>query len=158
MPSLRPAVPADAPILAGMRYDFRAALGPPSEGRDAFVSRCAQWMAEALASPDWRCWVALDDGGAIRGHLWLEIIPKIPNPVAEREAHAYITNVFLDPVLRGHGLGERLMATAMDWCRAERIDSVILWPTSRSRTLYERHGFAVRDDLMVANLGERHLG
>ena len=50
------------------------------------------------------------------------------------------------------------MDAAMAWCRGNGIDSVILWPTSRSRSLYERHGFAVRGDLLVANLGERHLG
>jgi hypothetical protein len=27
------------------------------------------------------------------------------------------------------------------------MDAVILWPTPRSRRLYERHGFAVRKDL-----------
>lgn len=33
---------------------------------------------------------------------------------------------------------------------ARRVDAVILWPTPASRTLYDRHGFAVRDDLFGA--------
>ncbi len=157
MPTLRPATPADAARLAELRFGFRSAIGEPCEERDAFVARCTPWMASALAGELWRCWVAVGDDGVIAGHLWLEIIPKIPNPVAEREAHAYITNVYLDPALRGHGLGERLMQTAMDWCRANGIDAVILWPTSRSRSLYQRHGFSVRDEILAANLGERHI-
>jgi hypothetical protein len=28
------------------------------------------------------------------------------------------------------------------------VDATILWPTPASRTLYLRHGFAVRDDLL----------
>lgn len=32
---------------------------------------------------------------------------------------------------------------------SERIDAVMLWPTPRSRGLYERYGFTVRDDVMM---------
>jgi hypothetical protein len=28
------------------------------------------------------------------------------------------------------------------------VHAIILWPTERSRSLYERQGFAVRDDMM----------
>ena len=36
--------------------------------------------------------------------------------------------------------------------REQGVDGVILWPTSRSRTLYARNGFAVPDDIMEAKL------
>jgi hypothetical protein len=35
------------------------------------------------------------------------------------------------------------------------VDRLVLWPTPESRTLYERHGFAVRDDLLERRRGRR---
>jgi GNAT superfamily N-acetyltransferase len=51
------------------------------------------------------------------------------------------------PEARGRQIGERLLRTALKWCRERQIDAVILWPSKRSRTIYLRHGFAVPDDL-----------
>jgi len=42
----------------------------------------------------------------------------------------------------------------LDWCRAREVHAVILWPSEKSRTLYERHGFAVRSDLLELVLAD----
>ena len=150
--AIRRAVPGDAPVLARLRYDFRAALGEPVEGEAEFVARCAAWMAERLANAgDWRCWV-VESGGDVAGQLWVRLIEKVPNPVPELENNAYITNVYVVPAYRDAGAGKLLLDTALLWCRTQGVDSVVLWPTPRSRSLYARHGFAVRDDLMEAIL------
>ena len=158
MTGIRLATGADAPALARLRFEFRAALNEAVETEDVFLARAIPWMAERLGdATSWRCWVA-EDGGTIVGHLWLQLIEKIPNPAAELEWHGYITNVFVHPEARGSGLGAALMETALAFCRERGVDSVILWPTARSRTLYARHGFAVRDDIMEAVLDDgRHL-
>ena len=151
-PTIRPAVATDAPVLARMRWDFRTALGAPVESDDAFVQRCEAWMAARLdGTGAWRCWVA-ETAGRVTGHLWLQLIEKVPNPMPEVECHAYITNVYVQPDARGSGTGMALMEAALAWCRAVAVDSVILWPTDRSRTLYARYGFAPPGDIMQANL------
>lgn len=151
-PRCRLALPSDATALAALRYEFRAGLGAPTESAETFIARCTPWMAERLANPSpWLCWV-LETEGAIAGNLWLQLIEKVPNPVDEREYHAYITSVYVRPEARGAGGGEQLVTVALAWCREQGVDSVILWPTARSRTLYARHGFAVRDDLLEAIL------
>jgi GNAT superfamily N-acetyltransferase len=105
-------------------------------------------MAGRLADGSaWRCWVA-DDHGTIVATVWLGLFEKIPNPVAEPEMHGYVSNLYVLPDRRGHGTGGALLAAAMQACDARRVDAVILWPTPESRSLYERHGFAARDDLM----------
>ena len=113
-------------------------------------------MEPRLGNPagPWRCWVA-EHEGTIAGHLWLQTIDKIPNPVAGHENHAYITNVFVTENLRGNGIGQRLMDAALAFCREMGVDSVILWPTAGSRTLYARNGFAVADDIMKPDLAEQ---
>jgi GNAT superfamily N-acetyltransferase len=149
--NVRLAIPADVPDLARMRYEFRAAQNPPEETLEAFVARCSAWMTPRLAAGSWRCWV-VEDGAAVRGQLWLQLIEKLPNPGPELEVHGYITNVYVAPEVRGAGSGRMLMEAALAHCRASGVDSVILWPTERSRTLYARHGFKLPDDMMEAVL------
>mgnify|MGYP000902047662 CR=1 FL=1 len=149
---IRLALPADAERLATLRFDFRAAMNESSEPREQFIPRCASWMEERLRPGSaWRCWVA-EDAERVVGHLWLQLIEKIPNPAPELEQHAYITNVYVDPGSRGDGLGRQLMDAALAFCREQRVDSVILWPTEKSRTLYARHGFVEPADIMEAVL------
>lgn len=154
MTSIRLATLTDALALARLRFEFRAALNEAVETEDIFLARAVPWMAGRLGeATNWRCWVA-EDGGTIVGHLWLQLIEKIPNPAAELEWHGYITNVFVHPEARGAGIGAELIEAALRLCREKGVDSVILWPTARSRTLYARHGFAVRDDIMEAILDD----
>jgi len=87
----------------------------------------------------WRCWV-LDDGKQLLGHVWVQLFEKIPNPVNEPEFHAYVTNFYIVPELRNHGLGGRLLKKALSWCRTQGVDAVILWATLGSKSLYRRCG------------------
>ena len=154
---VRAATPGDALRLAELRYEFRTAFGEATESKEAFVARASAWMRERLAGDSqWRCWV-VEQGGAVVGHIWLELIEKIPNPVVELEKHGYITNAYVREAARGQGLGRQLMDAAIACCREEGVDSVILWPTPRSRTLYARYGFAPRDDLMEAVLDDGRM-
>jgi GNAT superfamily N-acetyltransferase len=82
------------------------------------------------------------------GNLWAQLIEKIPNPAVEPERHAYVTNFYVREGERGRGTGSLLLSAALDWCRESDVHAVILWPTERSRSLYLRHGFAVREDLL----------
>ena len=123
-------------------------IDPPTEPEPAFVARCTGWMAGRLADGGaWYGWVA-EDRGTIVGTIWLGLFEKIPNPVAEPEVHGYVSNLYVHPKRRGHGTGGALLAAALQACDARRLDAVLLWPTPESRRLYERHGFAVKDDLM----------
>ena len=146
---IRRAVPTDAPALARLRCEFRAALNEVREAEAAFLDRCTAWMAVRL-EPEarWRCWV-VEREGVIRGNVWLQIVEKLPNPVDEPEQHGYVSNLYVQPFLRGSGVGTALLERCLRECQECRVDAVVLWATPKSRTLYERHGFAVRDDVMT---------
>ena len=147
---IRLATPADAKPLAHLRYELRSKSND-IEFESAFLERCYTWMTTHLEQPFWRAWV-LEEDDRIIGALWLQLIEKIPNPTAESERMAYITNVFVNEDSRGKGLGSSLLSTALEFCKTENIQTVILWPSKKSRALYERHGFAVREDLMELEL------
>jgi GNAT superfamily N-acetyltransferase len=88
----------------------------------------------------WRAWVAESDGH-LAGNVWMQLVEKLPNPVDEPERHAYVTNLFVRPEHRNLRAGTGLMHVVLDECRRLDVDAVILWPTARSRSLYERLGF-----------------
>jgi GNAT superfamily N-acetyltransferase len=145
---IRPAVAVDSAALARLRYEFRASIAAAAESEAAFLERCTAWMGERLRpGATWRCWVA-QVSEAIVGSAWLQLIEKLPNPVAEPELHGYISSLYVQPAHRGAGLGSLLLAACLGECQARAVDAAILWPTPRSRSLYLRHGFAVHDDLM----------
>lgn len=154
--ALRRAVERDAGELARLRYEFRASLDPATETAGDFVDRCAGWMRRQLSAPaPWHCWVT-ESGGEISGTIWLQLFEKLPNPIAERELHAYITNLYVRPECRDAGLGTLLLGAALGQCEARGVDAVLLWPTARSRSLYARHGFA-GGDLLVRRLASAPL-
>lgn len=145
--SIRTAQPSDAEALAALRYALRASTGRATEPQGDFIKRCAAWMEEHLKEAAWHCWVA-EINEHLAGAVWLQLVEKIPNPRAEPEHHAYITNFYVEEQARGQGIGTKLLREVIEWCRTRDVHAIILWPTERSRTLYERHGFAVRDDLL----------
>jgi GNAT superfamily N-acetyltransferase len=146
--SIRLATASDALPLAKLRFAFRSGLGQVSESQDEFVERCEAWMRERLREGSrWRCWIA-EQGQALVGNVWVQLIEKIPNPVVEAEYHAYVTNFYVRDEARGEGTGTMLLSGVLEWCKSQDVQAVLLWPTRRSRALYERQGFSVRADIL----------
>jgi len=147
-PRVRRASSADARRLAELRFAFRASLADPVESRADFLERCTPWMRGHLDDATrWRAWIVELENAPI-GNVWLQIIEKLPNPIVERELHAYVTNLFVLPDRRGHGVGGLLLSALLSECAALEVDTIFLWPTPESRTLYRRHGFDVTDSVM----------
>ena len=145
---IRLATPGDAPELARLRFEFRSELDPPTESESTFRERCAAWMRTQLESAGvWRCWVAVDASSLV-GTAWLQLIEKLPNPVGHLGYHGYVSSVYVVPWLRNAGIGSALLQACLTEAQTLRIDALFLWPTDRSRPLYERHGFAVSNDLL----------
>jgi GNAT superfamily N-acetyltransferase len=145
---IRLATSDDCRALAEMRYRFRAETKSKIETKSVFVRRCTSWMKKRFrtGSSPWRCWV-LDDGKRLLGHVCVQLLEKIPNPVNEPEFHAYVTNFFVVPEMRNQGFGQGLLNKALSWCRARGTDAIILWATPGSRSLYRRCGFVEPTDL-----------
>jgi|SoiMetStandDraft_2_1073263.scaffolds.fasta_scaffold316288_2 GNAT superfamily N-acetyltransferase len=57
---------------------------------------------------------------------------------------AELHRLYLDPGVRGRGLGDALVDTIVAWCRSERVRRLLLWSDTRfvhAHRLYLRHGF-----------------
>lgn len=151
-PRIRRALPGDAEALARLRFAFRLERRAATEDEDAFVSRCSNWMRPRLRGDSrWTAWLA-ERESRIVGHVWLQIVEKIPNPGPESEHHAYLSNFFVMPNERNAGVGARLLNAAVAYCRSCGVDTVFLWPTEQSLPLYRRTGFDEPRDMIVLEL------
>jgi GNAT superfamily N-acetyltransferase len=153
MTEIRRAGPRDAAEMAAMRYDFRTELAEPNEPEQEFIERARDWFEERLAGGSWTGWIA---GEATRprereqptGMVLVQLIEKVPNPVVEPETLGYVSCLYVRPQWRGRGIGDRLLATAVGFCRDNSVESVVLWPSPRSVPLYKRHGFRPQAKVM----------
>jgi GNAT superfamily N-acetyltransferase len=138
---------ADVESLASIRWEFRSEMDPPTESRPVFTARMVAWLGDRMHDGRWRAWLAVDGDLAV-GTVFLQLVEKLPNPVQEPEHLGYVTSLYVSPAHREQGVGERLMATALDFCRDRQVDTVVLWPSSRSVTLYGRLGFVSPGQVM----------
>lgn len=109
-----------------------------------FESLVARELAEFLCRMNPardRFWLARVDGD-IAGSI------SIDGGEAENEG-ARLRWFILDPAYHGQGIGNRLMEEAMAFCDQAGFQSVVLWTFAgldAARSLYERHGFELREE------------
>ena len=145
---VRPATESDAELLATFRFELRSFFHEVLEDEVAFIERCTEWMQERLRSGGaWSCWIAEHQKKPV-GAVWVQLIEKIPNPIAEPEYYVYLTNFYVREQFRGTGIGSMLLSEALAWSKAKNAETVILWPTERSKPLYSRHGFTLASNFM----------
>ena len=95
-----------------------------------------------VGEPGWRrLWLALDSRGTIAGHIDLR---GRPEPAAR---HRAMLGMGVHRAYRRHGLGMRLVDTAVDWARQETglawIDLEVLSENRPAVELYVRAGFTM---------------
>jgi ribosomal protein S18 acetylase RimI-like enzyme len=95
-----------------------------------------------VGEPGWRrLWLALDGRGTIAGHIDLRARPE---PAAR---HRAMLGMGVHRAYRRHGLGARLVATALAWARANTqlawIDLEVLSGNRPAVELYVRAGFTM---------------
>lgn len=153
---LRRAGRSDARVMAMMRYAFRTELAAPAESEQQFVERATAWLADRLALGSWTGWLALEREEPV-GLVLMHLVEKVPNPVVEPESLGYVSSLYVRPRCRDRGIGDVLLRTAVDFCRDHGVDTVVLWPSPLSVSLYQRHGFRRQGDVMELRWAARSL-
>ncbi len=73
---------------------------------------------------------------------------------------ADITSVWVDPKVRGKGVGDSLLLAALAWAREGGYNQLLLWVAEgnvHAERLYERHGFSRTGDTQQVRPGEDRL-
>lgn len=143
-PTIRRITAADGETLRGLRIsslvDSPHAFGEPLiEARARPASEWAR-MARQASHGDARAWflafVADRPVGLVRGRR-------------RRPSTLLLFSMWVDPRLRGRGLGAALVTELESWARGWDAVQTILWVFAANRTairFYESLGFAVLDD------------
>jgi len=104
-----------------------------------FESKVAGELSEFLRRFDAArdgMWLALSDG-RIEGSIIIDA------GAADTES-AHLRWFIVSDAIRGNGAGNRLISTALDFCRTRKYKKIYLWTfegLSAARHLYEKHGF-----------------
>ncbi|MEW6372396.1 MAG: GNAT family N-acetyltransferase [Pseudomonadota bacterium] len=113
-------------------------------------------LAAAVGAPGWRRgWIALDEDGAICGHVDLRARPE------RAASHRCLLGMGVHRDWRRHGLGARLLGHALDWARQQGlawVDLEVLSNNLPARRLYERSGFVQTGEIpdLFRIDGEQH--
>ncbi|MEU9862537.1 GNAT family N-acetyltransferase [Streptomyces sp. NPDC047971] len=151
--TVRSARPSDARALAAMRWTFRREDG---EGQTPTpvppLDEAERWIRERLDDGTWLAWVA-ETEGEIRGHVFLCLVERMPEPYADNKPVGYVTNFFVLPSHRNQGAGSALLEALKQYARTAGIEGLIVWPSERSAPLYRRSGFHPPEELLELPLG-----
>jgi GNAT superfamily N-acetyltransferase len=74
--------------------------------------------------------------------------------VAERHptaVHWYLPLIGVDPVAQGQGRGSVLLSEGLRRCGRDRMPAYLEASSARNRALYQRHGFAVVDEIRAGD-------
>lgn len=142
----------DIPQLGRMRWDFRAEDGEaPIEDFDTFESRYAAFVRSGMKSHTWLYWVAVDDDQII-SHAAVNIVHGVPRPCRESDQWGYVTDCYTRPEYRGRGVGTQLLSALKEWAADTDLELLLVWPSDRARSFYERAGFAPAEDVAQLTL------
>jgi putative acetyltransferase len=127
------ATSADAPdvmaLMARIWEEYAFVWEPATEVPDLYR------FDEHYASPVGAFWIVRDETGRVVGSLGVESVDAVT---------AEIHRLYVDPQVRGRGLGQSLVEEALAWSRAQRMRRIVLWSDTRfqhSHRLYRRLGF-----------------
>lgn len=148
--ALSRATVADARTIAGHRRAMFRDMGYQDEAAlDSMAAKFLPWVEAKMVSGDYLAWLALTAGGVVvaGSGLWLMDWPA--HMVGSSPRRGNILNVYTEPAFRRRGLARSLMEAALDWCRANEIDFVILHASAEGRALYESLGFQPGNEMRM---------
>lgn len=143
--TVRAGTAADYPAFAALRYHMDCERGWPAAAPTDFAATLERWLNRYGEA--WHSFIAEDDGEPI-GMIWLADVSRMPRPSdPSPDPIGYVTAFFVHERYRNMGVGEALLR-AMNTAADERpYDTLIVWPSDRSVTAYQRAGFNPSEEL-----------
>jgi GNAT superfamily N-acetyltransferase len=144
--TVRPANPADAPVLARLRWSFKQEdQVQPAPARP--VEQAEHWIRDRLGDGGWLAWIA-ESAGEINGHVFLHLVERMPDPYEENRPIGYVTNFYVTQPYRGRGIGRALLDALKHHAESTDVETLIVWPSEQSSRLYQRAGFMLPQELL----------
>jgi len=150
MYSIRPATLDDAATIAGHRYRMFLDIGDHDPQKlDEMTEAFGPWLKSRMAAGEYLGWLAMASDGSVAAGLGLWLMDWPPHVLGAGSRRGNIVNVYTEAAHRRRGLARLLMNAALEWCRANRVDVVILHASKDGRQLYESMGFKPTNEMRL---------
>lgn len=115
----------------------------------SMASKFRVWLLARMNAGDYVAWLVAAPNGSIAAGAGLWLMDWPPHMVGQGVRRGNILNVYTHPDFRRRGLARDLMKAALDWCRQNAIDTIILHASAEGRTLYESMGFRPTNEMRL---------
>jgi GNAT superfamily N-acetyltransferase len=148
--SIRRATLEDAAIIAGHRHRMFLDIGKHDPQKlEGMTEAFRPWLEARMTSGDYLGWLAMAADGSVAAGLGLWLMDWPPHVLGAGSRRGNIINVYTEAAHRRQGLARLLLNAALDWCRANAVDVVILHASEEGRQLYESAGFQPTNEMRL---------
>jgi GNAT superfamily N-acetyltransferase len=119
---------------------------------DDFDARFKAWFSRESARRI--TWLAEAAGRPV-GMMNLAVFERMPRPGHEPSRWGYLGNAFILAAYRNQGIGTQLLNAVLRYADDNDFARVVLSPSDRAISLYERAGFGRADILMLRTPPQR---
>jgi len=148
--TIRRASEEEIDILVAHRRSMFLDMGYSDDvAMDSMAEKCKPWLLDKMKSEEYLAWLAVDAKGTIAAGAGLWLMDWLPHLIGKSQRRGNIVNVYTEQKFRRLGLARCLMDTAIQWCRENGIDTIILHSSQEGRVLYESMGFAATNEMRI---------
>src|SRR5882762_7952942 len=140
--SVRPAGVRDLDALVHQRRAMWKALGVGNEELHVKGDRVyKRWARARLKNHELMAWVVKSFDGRIAGGgcVWLQ--PVQPRPHRASMVQPYLLSMYTEPDFRRRGVASMVVKEAMEWCRKNKYERLMLHASETGRKVYCKLGF-----------------
>jgi GNAT superfamily N-acetyltransferase len=110
----------------------------------------APWLRRKMEAREYLAWLAITEDNVVAAGIGLWLMDWPPHMIGAGARRGNILNVFVRPENRRQRIARELMRVALDWCRANGIDHVVLHSSADGRHLYESLGFGPTNEMFLS--------
>jgi len=116
---------------------------------DSMAARFRPWLVTQMNSGEYLAWLVVAPDGSIAAGTALWLMDWPPHMIGTGIRRGNILNVYTIEKFRRRGLARQLMEAAIQWCRENRVDTIILHASPDGRALYESMGFTASNEMRI---------
>jgi ribosomal protein S18 acetylase RimI-like enzyme len=125
-----------------MGYRDNAAL-------DSMAAKFRPWLLTRMSAGEYLAWLVIAPNGSIAAGAGLWLMDWPPHMIGAGVRRGNILNVYTVVEFRRRGLARQLMEAPLQWCRENRIDTIVLHASPDGRGLYESMGFRATNEMRI---------
>src|SRR5260370_24911293 len=111
------------------------------EQREKGARAFRRWASARLKSHELVAWVVKSSDGRVAGGgcVWLQ--PVQPRPHHASMVQPYLLSMYTEPDFRRRGVASMVVREAIEWCRRNKYERLMLHASEMGRKVYSKLGF-----------------